>query len=246
MSRTLIAGALLSAAAFALGSLAPAVCSAQTNTSIHVSVHPNRPGALATLNVAIRYEDPQSAVPAPIRRATLSLPEGLGIEIPRLRSCSPRQLHEKGPRVCPRASLLGTGSAVAIAREGSQTLTENVTLTTVLGPLVGMQPTFDVFAQGYTPFGQRVVLKGTVLPGNPPYGEELVVTIPPIATLPLEPDASIAALSLSIGPSPGSHARGANQVTLPSHCPTGGLPFAIHSSFADASESSASTELPCP
>jgi hypothetical protein len=70
-----------------------------------------------------------------------------------------------------------------------------------LGPLRNLQPTFDLLAQGYTPFDERMVLSGTVLPDEPPYGEDLVLSAPAIATLPLEPDASIASMSLTIGSS---------------------------------------------
>jgi hypothetical protein len=234
------------AAAFALLLLAPAGACAQTQTVFKVSLHPDHPRALATLQISLRYEDPQASVPEPLRRTLLRLPEGLNVEVPRLRSCSPRALRARGPKACPPASVLGGGSALAQAQAGSQILSEHVTLTTVLGPLVGLQPTFDVFAQGYTPFGQRELLSGTVVPDEPPYGEDMVLAVPPIATLPLEPNVSIASLTLRIGPPPGAHRRAANAVVVPSHCPRGGLPFAVRTVFADGTTSTATTSIPCP
>lgn len=237
--------ALAPALALALLLLA-ASASAQTQTRLRVRLRPDRPRALATLEVSIRYADPQASVPEPLRRALLRLPEGLDVEVPRLRSCSPRALRAHGPMACPPASLLGGGSALAEAQAGSQILSEHVTLTTVLGPLVGLQPTFDVFARGYTPFGQRELLSGTVVPDEPPYGEDMALTVPPIASLPLEPDVSIAALTLRIGPPPGSRRHAANAVIVPAHCPRGGLPFAVRTGFADGSTSTATTSIPCP
>lgn len=236
--------ALLSAAAFALW--APAQTWAQTVASVHVSLRPNRPAALAALRVTIRYEDPRSAVPSPLRRAVLRLPQALGMEVPQLRSCSSATLRARGPRGCPPQSRLATGQAVAEAHVGSQTLAERIALTAFLGPLVGWQPTFEIFAQGFTPFEQRVVIRGSVVPDSPPYGEDLDISIPPIATLPLEPDVSIATLSLTIGSRAGARWRDTNAVVVPAHCPPGGLPFAVQSSFTDGSHSTAVTSVPCP
>lgn len=240
MPRTLIGAAVLACL------LAPANAAAQTQTQLRVSLRPNRPRALATLRISLRYQDPQSSVPAPLRQTLVRLPEGLSVEVPRLRSCSPRALRDHGPKACPAASLLGGGHALAEVQAGSQTLSEQVTLTTVLGPLVGLQPTFDVYALGRTPFGQRELLSGTVVPDEPPYGEDMALTVPPISSLPLEPDVSIASLSLTIGPPPGSRRRAANAVVVPAHCPRGGLPFAVHTVFADGTASTATTSIPCP
>jgi hypothetical protein len=219
---------------------------AQTVSSLHVSLRPDRPGALATLAVSIRYEDPQATVPAPLRRVQLRLPEALGIEVPQLRSCSPSKLRAHGPRACPSQSRLGGGSALVELQAGSQVLAEHVALSAFLGPLVGLQPTFALYAQGFTPFERSVVLGGTAVPDLPPYGEDLEVVIPPIATLPLEPDASIVALSLSLGPDGHARRHRANSVVVPAHCPPGGLPFAVRSSFADDSNATTSVSLPCP
>jgi hypothetical protein len=230
--------------ALAIASLAPARSAAQTSASLHVSLRPNRPGALAMLKITIRYDDPQAEVPAPLRHAVLRLPRSLEMEIPKLRSCSSATLRARGPRGCPAPSRLGSGRATIEVLAGSQALDEQVMLRTFLGPLQA-QPTFELFAQGFTPFERRVVIKGMAVPDSGPYGEDLVISVPPIATLPLEPDASIASLSLSLGSRPRPHSRLANAVVVPSHCPHGGLPFAVQSTFADGSSSIAVASVPC-
>jgi hypothetical protein len=240
LAAALLAAALLAAAA------TPGAASAQTQARVSALLRPDRPGALAALTVAIRYEDPQAEVPAPLRRALLRLPYGLGMEVPRLRACSPTALRRRGPSACPAPSRLGGGFAIAETHAGSQTLSERVRLSAFLGPLAGLQPTFELFAEGLTPFRERVVLAGQVAVDAPPYGEDLAISVPPVATLPLEPDASIAALSLTIGVRPGARSRGANAVLVPSRCPPGGLPFAVLSSFADGTVATASTLVPCP
>jgi hypothetical protein len=114
-----------------------------------------------------------------------------------------------------------------------------------LGPLRNLQPTFEMLAQGYTPFDERVMLSGTVLPDNPPYGEDLVLSVPAIGTLPLEPDALLASMSLTIG-SPRRSARESNTTIEPTRCPPGGFPFAAELSYADGSTQDVSTATPCP
>ena len=113
-------------------------------------------------------------------------------------------------------------------------------------PTQNLQPTFEILGQGYTPLDERVVFIGEVLPDKAPYGEELVMSIPPIPTLPLEPDASIVSFSLTIGASRRHEAHGANTVLVPSSCPAGGFPFAAEFTYADGSGGSAAAVAPCP
>jgi hypothetical protein len=241
-----LAVALLVPAVFGPAVLAPAVSRADTTSaSLHVSLRPNRPGALAVLKLTVRYDDPHAEVPMPVRHAVLRLPRGLEMEIPKLRSCSSATLRARGPRGCPGPSRLGSGRATIAVHAGSQTLTEQVMLTAFLGPLEA-QPTFELFAEGLTPFQRRVVIKGTAVPDSGRYGEDLDIAVPPIATLPLEPDASIVSLSLSLGSRPNRRARQINAVIVPAHCPPGGLSFAVQSSFADGSSSTAVASVPCP
>jgi hypothetical protein len=77
-----------------------------------------------------------------------------------------------------------------------------------------------------------------------PYGEDLVMNIPRIPTLRLEPDASIVALTLTVGTRrPG---RGANTVVVPASCPPSGFPFAAQFTYADGSTGGASATAACP
>jgi hypothetical protein len=213
--------------------------------TIAASFQPDRLGAPGALTMRI---DPVAGTlgdPLPLRSSVLRLPAGLGIEIPRLRSCEPERLRLLGARGCPAQSRLGVGRAFVHAPLGSQLLGESISLWVFLGPLRDLQPTFEMLAQGYTPFDERVVSSGTVLPDNPPYGEDLVLSVPAIPTLPLEPEASIASLSLTIGSSR-STAHESNTTVEPAHCPPGGFPFAAELTYADGSTQDVSTAAPCP
>jgi hypothetical protein len=132
------------------------------------------------------------------------------------------------------------------AHAGSQLIAENITLWVFLGPLQNLQPTSEVLGEGYTPLAERVVLTGTVLASHAPYGEELVLNIPQIPTLPLEPEASIITLALTVGTSKHRLTHEANTVVAPGRCPAGGFPFAAEFTYADGSTGSALATALCP
>jgi hypothetical protein len=242
----------LAVLALAFGAPPAAIAQAGVSATIAPSLSPDRLGADGALVLTVRYAGGESGVPSPVRRSVLRFPAGLGIEIPHLRSCSIVRLRARGPNGCPAQSLLGHGHALAEAQEGSQIITEDISLWLFVGPFHNLEPTFEILGQGYTPFDERVVLTGTVLPDNPPYGEDLVLSVPPIPTLPLEPDASIVRMSLTVGASTPTGTgrprdpRNANTVVVPAHCPPGGFPFAADFTYADGSSGNALSTAPCP
>ena len=205
---------------------------------------PHNSGAL---NFTINFSDEESdtGVPTPVRRTLLRFPAGLNVEIPLLRSCDIRRLEAHGPSGCPPASRIGGGHALAEVHAGSQTIAEHITLWVFLGPLHNLSPTFLILGRGYTPFNERVVLSGSTVSDIPPFGEDLAIDIPPIHTLPLEPDASMVNMSLSVG-STSPNASHAATVVVPHHCPVGGFPFAAIFTYADGFTSQASATTHCP
>jgi hypothetical protein len=219
---------------------------AQTSATITPSLSPNRLHAKGALTLTIHFGEGELGVPSPVRRSIVKFPAGLSLDIPTLRSCSAARLRARGAGGCPAQSRIGSGHALVEARAGSQLITENIALWVFLGPLQDLQPTFEVLGEGNTPLQERVVLSGTAAPARAPYGEELLMNIPPIPTLPLEPDASMATLTLTIGTSTHRLARNANTVVAPGSCPAAGFPFAAELTYADGSTGSALATAPCP
>jgi hypothetical protein len=217
-----------------------------TFASISPVLAPDRLGARASLAFTIGFSGGQLGVPSPVRNSVIHFPAGMSLDIPSLRACGKAHLLAHGVKGCPPQSKLGSGRALAEVRAGSLLITEEAELWVVLGPLAGGNPTLEILAQGYTPIDERIVLTGTVLPDHPPYGEELEMPIPPLATLEYEPDASIASFSLRIGASSHERGAGASSVLVPSTCTPGGFPFAAEFTYADGSTSSASANVPCP
>jgi hypothetical protein len=227
--------------------LPPTSARAGASATIAPSLSPNRLGAKGALVLTIHFtEGLLEGVPSPVRRSVLRFPAGLGVEIPHLRSCSIARLRAIGAGGCSRESLLGHGHALAEALAGSQLITENISLWLFLGPFHNLEPTFEILGQGFTPFDERVVLTGTVILDKAPYGEDLVLSIPPIPTVPLEPDASIVTMSLTVGESKPPHPEQANTVTVPPTCPVGGFPFAAEFTYADGLSGSALANAECP
>jgi hypothetical protein len=237
--------AALAVLAYATPARSAPTSPSQVPATIVASFQPDRLGAMGALTVTIDLAGGSLGDPPLLRRSVIRLPAGLGIEIPHLRSCAPERLLLAGASGCPAQSKLGVGRALVRTRLGSQLLAESISLWVFLGPLRNLQPTFEMLAQGYSPFDERVVLTGTVLPDNPPYGEDLVLSVPAIPTLPLEPDASIASMSLTIGASRRS-AHEPNTTIEPTSCPPSGFPFAAELMYADGSTQDVSTTTPCP
>jgi hypothetical protein len=73
----------------------------------------------------------------------------------------------------------------------------------------------------------------------------MVIAIPAIPTLPLQPDASLATLSLTVGTA-FPRALDRDAVRVPSMCPRGGFPFAGEFVYADGSKGTSLATVPCP
>ena len=88
-----------------------------------------------------------------------------------------------------------------------------------------------------------------------PLGSISALTMPPIAGLPGEPDATVVRMQTSIGSKGVTYYKNVHGarvaytpkgVILPLRCPAGGFPFAATFMFADGSKESVSTKSPCP
>ncbi len=218
----------------------------QTQATITPSLSPDRLATKGALTLTIHYAGGAFGVPSPVRRSVLQFPAGMSLDIPSLRSCSATRLRARGASGCPAQSEIGSGHALVEVHAGTETLVEDVTLWAFLGPPDNLQPTFEILGQGYTPIDERMVFSGEVLAGRAPYGEELVMAIPPIPTLVYEPDASIVNFSLTIGADVSHRSRDASTVLIPSSCPAGGFPFAAEFTYADGSAGGALATVPCP
>ncbi len=239
-----LARALCLAAVAALCAALPAVAQAGTAASIKPSFAPDRLGAVTAVTMSVAFSNEQGGVPEALSHAVVQLPPGLGIDPRGVGTCSKARLEENLGRSCPGSALIGSGSALAVAHLGSLNLNENTTLTAWRGPNQGGRPTLEIAGEGLSPLQERVVASGVLEPDHAPYGEKLVMSIPPIPTIPLEPDASIQRFSVTIGSS--ARARREGHLSVPRTCPMGGFPFAAEFTYAGGSTSNSTATVRCP
>lgn len=218
------------------------VQAAETTGSIAASFSPSRLGASTAFKLALSFGGGSFDVPAPLSRVTVRLPAGLRVSLGGISVCAKSRLVAHGAKGCPASARVGSGRALLGARLGSQRITESATLTAFRGPSKGGHPTLELSGQGLTPLDVRVVTVGVLEPDSAPYGLKLTMAIPPIATLPTEPNASMLRLSLTIGGS--GHAR--RLISVPHSCPAQGFPFAGQFAFADGTSGEATAEVSCP
>lgn len=245
LSPLLLAAATGASATETLSATAGTTAQAGTSASIAPSLSPNRHHAQA-LTFAIQYAGDELGLPSPLRRAVLKLPAGLTLDIPELRSCSAARLQSLGVKGCPAHSEIGGGHALVESNLGTEILAEHITLWAFLGPPRNLQPTFEILGEGDSPLSVQMVLTAISLPDRAPYGEELVMSVPPIPSVPDEPDAAVVTFSLTIGASRLHRPADAATIVVPSHCPAGGLPFAGEFTYANGSSGSSLARIPCP
>jgi hypothetical protein len=248
-TRALAALAALAACCLSCCAATPAaLAQPATSAGIRPSFLPDRLGASTAFTLAIRFSGGEEGVPAPLRRAVVQLPAGLGINLSAAKTCARARLQSRGAAGCPAGSLVGRGHGLLEARTGSLTSPEEATISVFRGPSQGGRPVLEIFGQGETPLDESTVSTAVLQPDSPPYGSMLTVSVPPIPTLMYEPDASFASLSLTIGGvgrSPRAHTAAA-AITVPRSCPASGFPFAASFAFADGSAASSSATVACP
>jgi hypothetical protein len=241
---------LTALAACFCGYAGPSAALAQpaTTAGMHAAFLPDRLGANTALTLTVGFSGGAEGVPAPLRQATMRLPAGLTINLRGGAICPPSHLRRGGAAGCPAGSVVGRGHALADVYAGSLKVPEEATVTVFRGPGHGGLQTFEIFGQGETPLYQSVISTAVLQPDSAPYGSKLTVSVPPIPTLALEPDASIVSVSVTvggIGREPRAHAA-AGSIRVPRSCPSGGFPFATAFTFAEGSTASASATIPCP
>jgi hypothetical protein len=188
---------------------------------------------------------------------SLSYPESLGIAFSRLGllTCTAAQLEASGVSGCRENSIMGFGSATAEISLGSDIVGEPVPLTILRAPDEAGHISLLFDAVGTSPLNTSAVFPGALLPASPPYGGQVSIDVPLIASLPGAPDVAIVRLRATLGPSGVTYyeqvagrtlAYQPPGILLPNSCPKGGFPFAAQFSFLDGSHASARAVEPCP
>jgi hypothetical protein len=155
---------------------------------------PERLGAPTTVSFGFQLEQ-GGQTPAPLSGIELAYPRNLGLATSGLgvSACSPAQLQVRGPVGCPPNSRMGEGTAVVGIAFGSALVKEAVQLALVAGPSPDGYLHLLVYATGKFPVEVYVILTTELLPGR------LMVTVPPIPSLPAAPYVSLTEMHLTLG-----------------------------------------------
>jgi hypothetical protein len=249
--------ASLIAAVFLLGLCAAPITAASESTTINASLTPEHLGAGTTINVGFQITAPHGAVPSPLTALDLRYPanidlvdSGLG-----LAACPLATLELIGPEGCTAESLMGHGSAEIEMPIGDEVLHATGSITTWMAPIEHGHLGLIFYAESHSPVATELTFPGIVLSAPPPYGLSLNTRIPEIPSIPGAPEPSVVRLTASIGPRNVTYYNRKHGkyvpyqpdgLLLPSHCPSGGFPFAATFTFRDGTSSSAVTTVPCP
>lgn len=216
---------------------------ASTTASIKPSFSPDRLGAPTSATFSVHFSGGPEGIPPPLHKAVIQLPAGLELKSPATPGCTAAHLQAHGRKGCPANSLVGRGHALLEIKLGAVPESEQANVTAFVGPRQNGEPTLNVLEELITPLESRVVFTMKVLPDQAPYGSKLEGIIPPIPTIPLEPDSSPEAFSLTLGKA--GHGK-SGSILVPHHCPAGGFPWGAEFTYADGSVSESTANSPCP
>lgn len=180
----------------------------------------------ATLEIAgsgygASLQNPKGSVP-PISAVNVYLPKGVKLHPSGFGSCTEATLQNIGPSGCPRSSVASPiGSVLGEVTFGTERVPENATLQGFFGP--GGSILF--YAQGSSPVSLEVVSTGRFLRSSGKYSWELKTLVPPVATVPGAPLASVSRIHIKTGAAYRSRGKVIPYGTVPKkgECPKGGF-----------------------
>jgi hypothetical protein len=188
----LLLGGVLLAAAASLASATVAQAAVTESVEFTASVvkaDKNKERGGYTLRTVLRIGDDSGAKPPPLTNTTLRFPRGSAVNARFFRTCARSDLEQKGPSGCPKASKIGTGTATGDARPIVAAVDAKITMFN--GRPVNGNPTILIYAQ--PEISSPLTIQGELKrQRRGPYGYVLDVDVPPIPTLPGQPNASVA------------------------------------------------------
>jgi hypothetical protein len=247
--RSLLSARPILLALVAFGFLVPASAGAAATARMSAAFTPEHLGAPTTVSFGFQIQQ-GGTDPTPLGGVELAYPRGLGLATSDLgvSACAPLQLEALGPGGCPPNSHMGYGNAVVEIAFGPHLVKETVALTLFAGPSPNGYLHLLVDARGKFPVEAAVIITAELLPGR------IVITVPPIPSLPAAPYVAVTEMHLTLGGHltyyemikghrVAYHPLG---VGLPSTCPRGGFRFAASFFLLDGERAASHTAVACP
>jgi hypothetical protein len=164
-------------------------------------------------------QKPAGGIP-PISQVNFFLPAGAKLHPAGFGQCTEATLHNIGPSGCPKTSSASPiGTVLGEVTFGAERVAEETELSAFFG-----EGGLLFYTIGHSPVSLEIVSKGKYKPSHqPPYGEELETLVPPVASVPGAPFASVKTIHIKAGAARQSGKKIISYGTLPTKC-KGGLP----------------------
>jgi hypothetical protein len=189
---------------------------------------------------------------APISQVNFYLPAGAKLHPAGFGNCTEATLKNIGASGCPKSSVASPiGSVLGEVTFGTERVPEETELRAFFG-----EGGLLFYTVGHSPVSLEIVSKGKYRPSHqPPYGEELETLVPPVATVPGAPLASVKTINIKAGAAIKKGKSIISYGTLPTKC-KGGLPVKTEIIFGGANQygnfgipaktATATYKAPCP
>jgi hypothetical protein len=187
-----------------------------------------------TLRSFVTTDDGSKASPA--SRVTIKFPKGFAFNGSKFKTCSAATLNANQINSCPSGSKLGGGTAIVNATPVvTDPVTAKITVFNDKGDKV------NIFAQPAV--GQPNNLVGKIKKSGG--GIVLDVVVPPLHTIPGQPDATLIDLKTTIGGTAKKSGKTYGIITAPTKCPSGGWAFSAAYTHQDGQHLTADSKVKC-
>jgi hypothetical protein len=169
----------------------------------------------------VTEQNPKGSAP-PVSAVNVYLPKGVKLHPSGFGTCAEATLKNIGPIGCPKSSVASAlGSVLGEVTFGSERVPENASLQAFFGPAGSIL----FYTQGSTPVSLEVVSTGRFVRSSGKYSWELKALVPPVATVPGAPLASVSRIHIKAGAAYRSHGKVIPYGTVPKQgeCPKGGF-----------------------
>jgi hypothetical protein len=139
-------------------------------------------------------QNPKGGI-APLSKVTFYLPAGVKLNKSAFGSCTEAVLKNTGPKGCATNSIASPiGNVLGEVTFGTERVPETAELQAFFG-----EGGLLFLTTGHSPVSLEIVSKGHYIHSGAPYGETLVTLVPPVATVPGAPFASVKTIKIKAG-----------------------------------------------
>jgi hypothetical protein len=173
-------------------------------------------------------QNPNGGIP-PISQVNFYLPAGVKLHPQGFATCTEAILKNTGPSGCPKTSIASpVGSVLGEVTFGETRVPEEAELRAFFAPHGGLL----FFTAGHSPVSLEIVSSGHYVNSHQrAYGLELITLVPPVASVPGAPLASVRKIKIKAG---AAIKRGRGILSygyMPTKCPRGGFPVKTEITF---------------